>query len=73
MLTSNDAYTLTPNGGQHCAHVIKHASGPEDAVFELRAGIAGGRVELAVRDLGRWRPPGPGEDGVRLRPHAGAQ
>jgi hypothetical protein len=66
---------MADHGGcnEACAHVIKHANGPDDAVFELRASIASGRVELAAAAWAAGRHPGRGDDGVTLGPHAGAQ
>lgn len=43
---------------------IRHAYGPGDGWVEVEATLAGGHVDLAVRDGGRWRPP-RGDEGGR--------
>jgi PAS domain S-box-containing protein len=46
---------------------IRHAYGPSSAWVEIEAELAGGEVEVVVRDRGRWRPPrGAGGRGIDL-------
>ncbi|HEX3784058.1 MAG TPA: ATP-binding protein [Pseudonocardiaceae bacterium] len=42
------------------SNVISHAYPGRTGEFELRAGLAqeSGRIEIVVRDHGRWQPPG---------------
>src|SRR5436305_1648570 len=40
-----------------CSNVVRHAYGPADAAFEMRAGLHAGTVELRISDRGRWREP----------------
>jgi anti-sigma regulatory factor (Ser/Thr protein kinase) len=40
-----------------CANAVEHAYAPGGAAFEVEAEHNGGRIELTVRDRGRWRPP----------------
>jgi anti-sigma regulatory factor (Ser/Thr protein kinase) len=40
-----------------CTNVVRHAYGPRQATFDVRASRDGDTVELTVRDHGSWRPP----------------
>jgi serine phosphatase RsbU (regulator of sigma subunit)/CheY-like chemotaxis protein/anti-sigma regulatory factor (Ser/Thr protein kinase) len=40
-----------------CTNAVRHAYGPGDATFALRAERIGNEVVLEVRDHGRWREP----------------
>jgi serine phosphatase RsbU (regulator of sigma subunit)/CheY-like chemotaxis protein/anti-sigma regulatory factor (Ser/Thr protein kinase) len=40
-----------------CTNAVRHAYGPGDATFALRAERTGSEVVLEVRDHGRWREP----------------
>jgi serine phosphatase RsbU (regulator of sigma subunit)/DNA-binding response OmpR family regulator/anti-sigma regulatory factor (Ser/Thr protein kinase) len=40
-----------------CTNVVRHAYGPEDAVFRAAAACHGAIIELTVQDDGCWRTP----------------
>jgi PAS domain S-box-containing protein len=40
--------------GEACTNAVRHAYGPIDGMMEVEAEIANGRIELTVRDFGRW-------------------
>jgi anti-sigma regulatory factor (Ser/Thr protein kinase) len=40
-----------------CTNAVRHAYGPGDATFSLRAELIGSEVVLDVRDYGAWREP----------------
>ena len=50
------------------ANAVEHAVHPTEHFFDLTAETGDGRVEIVVRDYGRWRTsrPPPGEDGRGL-------
>jgi PAS domain S-box-containing protein len=50
-----------------CANAIEHAYGPGEGTVEIEGSIGSGGVELAIRDLGSWREPRPGDRGRGLR------
>jgi PAS domain S-box-containing protein len=52
--------------GEAATNAIEHSGVAVDARFELSGRIAGGQVELSVRDEGRWRPPREGDQGRGL-------
>jgi anti-sigma regulatory factor (Ser/Thr protein kinase) len=47
-----------------CANAVRHAYGPADATFRVRAARDRDAVTLTVKDGGHWRPP-RGESGGR--------
>jgi PAS domain S-box-containing protein len=52
----DEAFDVLVAAGEAAANAIEHAYGPFDARFEVEAELAGGGVEIAVRDRGHWRP-----------------
>ena len=50
------------------ANAVEHAVHPTEHFFDLTADTQDGRVEIVVRDYGRWRTGGtpPGDDGRGL-------
>jgi anti-sigma regulatory factor (Ser/Thr protein kinase) len=50
-----------------CTNAVRHAYGPGDATFTLRAERAGNELVLEVRDHGRWREPLGARGGWGLR------
>jgi anti-sigma regulatory factor (Ser/Thr protein kinase) len=53
----DDIYEITVACGEACMNAVEHAYPPGDAVFVVTGSIAGGELELVVRDFGFWRPP----------------
>jgi PAS domain S-box-containing protein len=52
--------------GEAATNAIEHSGVAVDARFELSGRIAGGQVELSVRDEGSWRLPREGDQGRGL-------
>jgi PAS domain S-box-containing protein len=52
--------------GEAATNAIEHSGVGADARFELSGRIAGGEIELSVRDEGRWRLPREGDQGRGL-------
>jgi anti-sigma regulatory factor (Ser/Thr protein kinase) len=52
-----ETFAITVAVGEAAANAVEHAYGPEDATYVVEAEAAEGNVRVAVRDLGRWRPP----------------
>ncbi|HWC86072.1 MAG TPA: SpoIIE family protein phosphatase [Solirubrobacteraceae bacterium] len=50
-----------------CTNAVRHAYGPGDATFSLRAERAGEEIVLEVRDYGSWREPLGDRGGWGLR------
>jgi GAF domain-containing protein/anti-sigma regulatory factor (Ser/Thr protein kinase) len=42
--------------GEASGNAVEHAYGPGDAVFDVIATVEGRRLEVVVRDYGKWRP-----------------
>lgn len=40
-----------------CTNAVRHAYGPRDATFSMRAELVGNEIVLEVRDHGSWREP----------------
>jgi anti-sigma regulatory factor (Ser/Thr protein kinase) len=56
--TGRDVDDLTLASAEAAANSIEHAYGLAPGVVELRASAEGeGRVTVAIRDFGSWRPP----------------
>jgi anti-sigma regulatory factor (Ser/Thr protein kinase) len=56
--TRRDVDDLTLASAEAAANSIEHAYGLAPGVVELRASAEGeGRVTVAIRDFGNWRPP----------------
>jgi anti-sigma regulatory factor (Ser/Thr protein kinase) len=56
-VTSDDESDILVACGEACANVVRHAYPTAPGTMELQAGIAGGQLEVTVRDQGSWRPP----------------
>jgi anti-sigma regulatory factor (Ser/Thr protein kinase) len=50
-----------------CTNAVRHAYGPADATFSVRADLHDGEVVLEVRDQGSWREPRGAQGGWGLR------
>jgi anti-sigma regulatory factor (Ser/Thr protein kinase) len=50
-----------------CTNAVRHAYGPGDATFSLRAEIIADQIVLEVLDHGSWREPLGGQGGWGLR------
>ncbi|WP_100501179.1 ATP-binding protein [Geodermatophilus chilensis] len=56
------AYDLVLAACEAATNAIEHAQDPAEPVIDVGAEVAGGRVEVAVRDYGRWRERVPSMD-----------
>jgi signal transduction histidine kinase/DNA-binding response OmpR family regulator len=56
------AYDLLLATCEAATNAIEHAQDPAEPVIDVGAEVAGGRVEVAVRDYGRWRERVPSMD-----------
>ncbi|SET86607.1 ATP-binding protein [Geodermatophilus poikilotrophus] len=56
------AYDLVLAACEAATNAIEHAQDPTEPAIDVRAEVAGGRVEVAVRDYGRWRERVPSMD-----------
>ena len=56
------AYDLVLAACEAATNAIEHAQDPTEPVIDVGAEVAGGRVEVAVRDYGRWRERVPSMD-----------
>src|SRR6185437_5324423 len=52
-----DVAEVTIAVSEACANAIEHAYSPAPAAFTLDATGHDGEITVAVRDMGRWRPP----------------
>jgi serine phosphatase RsbU (regulator of sigma subunit)/integral membrane sensor domain MASE1/anti-sigma regulatory factor (Ser/Thr protein kinase) len=55
-VASSDANEILVAAGEACANAVQHAYGAVPGVMDLEARMAGGSVEISVRDHGGWRP-----------------
>ncbi|TMI97791.1 MAG: ATP-binding protein [Bacillati bacterium ANGP1] len=55
--TAEEIFAVTTAVGEAAANAIEHAYGPKEAAFEVEALVETGKLAIAVRDKGRWRPP----------------
>ena len=55
--TPEEVFAVITAVGEAAANAIEHAYGPKEAAFEVEALVESGRLEIAVRDKGRWRTP----------------
>ena len=55
--TGRDVLDILIAVGEAAGNAVEHAYGPGDASFDVEAIVAGGDVEVIVRDYGAWRPP----------------
>jgi len=55
--TPEEIFAVITAVGEAAANAIEHAYGPKEAAFEVEALVESGRLEIAVRDKGRWRTP----------------
>jgi anti-sigma regulatory factor (Ser/Thr protein kinase) len=67
-LPDNDVEDLVLATCEAAANAVEHAVHPSEDFFDLTAETDDGRVEIVVRDYGRWRTARtpPGEDGRGL-------
>jgi len=56
------AYDLVLAACEAATNAIEHAQDPTEPVIDVGTEVAGGRVEVAVRDYGRWRERVPSMD-----------
>ncbi|MGR6966378.1 ATP-binding protein [Geodermatophilus sp. URMC 61] len=56
------AYDLVLAACEAATNAIEHAQDPAERVIDVGAEVVGGRVEVAVRDYGRWRERVPSMD-----------
>jgi len=55
--SEDEAYDIVVAAQEACANAVEHAYGLGPQSFELEGSYERGRVRLAVRDEGSWRPP----------------
>ena len=69
-LPDNDVDDLVLATCEAAANAVEHAVHPTEHFFDLTAETDDGRVEIVVRDYGRWRtdrtPPGDGGHGLLM-------
>ena len=56
------AYDLVLAACEAATNAIEHAQDPAEPVIDVGAEVGDGRVEIAVRDYGRWRERVPSMD-----------
>ena len=64
-LPDNDVDDLVLAACEAAANAVEHAVHPTEHFFDLTAETDDGRVEIVVRDYGRWRSDRSPEDGGR--------
>jgi serine phosphatase RsbU (regulator of sigma subunit)/anti-sigma regulatory factor (Ser/Thr protein kinase) len=65
--TEDEIYEILVACGEACANAVAHAHPAlTDSSFEVVAEVEDGEIEIAVRDTGRWRPPGDNARGRGL-------
>jgi len=55
--SDDELYDIVVACQEACANAVEHAYPPGRRTFELEASCDDGRVRIAVRDAGTWRPP----------------
>jgi serine phosphatase RsbU (regulator of sigma subunit)/anti-sigma regulatory factor (Ser/Thr protein kinase)/putative methionine-R-sulfoxide reductase with GAF domain len=53
--TDDEIYDITVACQEACANAVEHAYAPGEEAFEVDAEVAGGIVEISIRDRGQWR------------------
>jgi anti-sigma regulatory factor (Ser/Thr protein kinase) len=64
-LPDNDVDDLVLATCEAAANAVEHAVHPTEHFFDLTAETDDGRVEIVVRDYGRWRTDSTPQDGGR--------